>query len=1034
MKFKFIPKPILLSKLLIGSVLIIFCSLDSALAQQANTSAQGLTIRGRVLDNYGTPLPGVTVLIKGTNIGTNTDTDGNYVLSVPAEHENGVVVFSFVGFVTEEMNIAGNTVIDLALTEDISVMSEVVVIGYGTQSRQSVTGAVDQVTPEQLNGRPVVNLTDALQGVSPNLIVQRPNSEPGAGINLNIRGISTLGNNSPLIVIDGIIGGDINSLNPSDIESISILKDAGSAAIYGSRSNNGVVLITTKKGDLDGNPTITYNGLAGVNAPHFFLKPVSGYENAMLRNESANNAGKTSAVYTPAQIRQFQENGDEQWFVDEITKPAWQMNHNLALSGGNANSTYYTSFGYMNQGSNFVGSKKGLERYNFRLNMTNQIGRLKLSTMLSYMRREVEDHSSSTSTLMVDAGRVPLIYTQKDSLGRYLTNDVLQQFNSLGILEKGGFRRYDDDNISGTVSGELKVTNGLKLRGVFGANLYSNHQYARTIQVDFYPQGVYGGDRNTSDEARKTLDLNSQLMLEYGKIFNESHDVTLLIGAANEHHEDRGTGIYLLHTDPDLGTPTSETIIEPRSYTSNQSSSESNLNSLFGRASYSFNDKVFGEVSFRYDGSSKFAEQNRWGFFPSVSAGYRISEENFFQQYADRIGGLKLRASYGVLGNQNVANYQYQTTFFSFENAYGFNNGAVAGTGFNFANPAIQWERAATFNVGADFDFFNGALTVSADYFNKVTSDILIPPAVPGVFGTGLPDFNAGKVGSKGWELVAAYQHNGERFTHNISFNIGDSQNEVLDFQGNERLSNVEELQILLKEGYPYQSYVGLQRDGYFQSIEEIEGAAVPEGLTVQPGDNRYVDVNDDGVIDDEDKVVFGNPFPRYTFGFNYRGAFRGFDLAILVQGVGKRTMMIRGETVEPFHFNYGMTMYEHQLDYWTPQNPDARYPRLADNGSHSNTNNFRRGSDMYLFDGAYLRLKNVQLGYTLPQSLAERVGMKRVRAYVSGQNLFTLSKVKFVDPELTEFNSSMNNENRANSARAYPTLIFYGFGLDLTF
>src|SRR5690606_29311560 len=250
-----------------------------------------------------------------------------------------------------------------------------------------------------------------------------------------------------------------------------------------------------------------------------------------------------------------------------------------------------------------------------------------------------------------------------------------------------------------------------------------------------------------SDEARKTLDLNSQLMLEYGKIFNESHDVTLLIGAANEHHEDRGTGIYLLHTDPDLGTPTSETIIEPRSYTSNQSSSESNLNSLFGRASYSFNDKVFGEVSFRYDGSSKFAEQNRWGFFPSVSAGYRISEENFFQQYADRVGGLKLRASYGVLGNQNVANYQYQTTFFSFENAYGFNNGAVAGTGFNFANPAIQWERAATFNVGADFDFFNGALTVSADYFNKVTSDILIPPAVPGVFGTGLPDFHAGTVG-----------------------------------------------------------------------------------------------------------------------------------------------------------------------------------------------------------------------------------------------------------------------------------------------
>lgn len=1035
MNFKLIPRPTLMSKFLIGSLLIAIASISEAVATNiAVPTMQAQTVTGKVLDNTGAPLPGVTVLVKGTTVGTATDNEGSFALNVPAGYEKGVLVFSFVGFVTEEVNLEGRTVIDINLTEDVSVMSEVVIVGYGTQTKASVTGAVDQVTPEQLNGRPVVNLTDALQGVSPNLIVQRPNSEPGAGINLNIRGISTLGNNSPLIVIDGIIGGDINSLNPSDIESISVLKDAGSAAIYGSRANNGVVLITTKKGSLDSRPTVTYNGLAGVNSPHFFLKPVSGYENAMLRNESALNAGKTSAVYTPEQIRQFQENGDEEWFVDEITKPAWQMNHNLAVAGGGEKSSYYTSFGYMNQGSNFVGPEKGLERYNFRLNMNNEIGRFKLSTMLSYMRREVADHSSNTSTLMVDAGRVPLIYAQKDSLGRYLTNDVLQEFNSLGILEKGGFRKYDDDNISGTVSGEFKITDALKVRGVFGANLYSNHQFARTIQVDFFPQGVYGANRNTSDESRKTLDLNSQFLVEYGKTFNDAHHVTLLVGAANEHHEDRGTGLYLLYTDPDLGTPTSETVIEKRSYTSNQSSSESNLNSLFGRAGYAFNDKIFGEFNFRYDGSSKFSEKNRWGFFPSFSAGYRISEEDLFSQYASRVGSLKLRASYGVLGNQNVDNYQYQTTFFSFENAYGFNNGVVAGTGYNFANPNIRWEKAATFNVGADMDFFNGALTVSVDYFDKVTSDILIPPAVPGVFGTDLPDFNAGKVGSKGWEFVAAYQHQGDQVTHNVSFNVGDTRNKVLDFEGKERLTNVEELQILLKEGYPYQSYVGLQRDGYFQSLEEIENAAVPEGLTVQPGDNRYVDVNDDGVINDKDKVVFGNPFPRYTFGFNYRVDYKGFDLGVLLQGVGKRTMMIRGETVEPFHYNYGMTMYEHQLDYWTPQNPDAKYPRLADNGSQSNTNNFRRGSDMYLFDGAYLRVKNVQLGYTLPASLAAKAGMKTVRAYLSGQNLFTLSKVEFVDPELTEFNSSMNNENRANSARAYPTLIFYGFGLDITF
>lgn len=1035
MKFKLIPRPTLMSKLLIGSFFIVIASLTEAVASRVSASTfQAPTITGQVVDNTGAPLAGVTVLIKGTNVGTATDSDGNYALNVPEGQESGTVIFSFVGFLTEEVSIEGRSVIDINMTEDVSMMSEIVVVGYGTQTKTSVTGAVDQVTQEQLSGRPVVNLTDALQGVSPNLIVQRPNSEPGAGINLNIRGISTLNNNSPLIVIDGIIGGDINNLNPSDIESISILKDAGTAAIYGSRSNNGVVLITTKKGTLDGRPSVTYNGLAGVNAPHFFLKPVSGYENAMLRNESARNAGKTSAIYTPEQIRQFRENGDEEWFVDEIIKPAWQNNHNLSVSGGGKNSSYYTSFGYMNQGSNFVGPQKGLERYNFRLNMTNQIGRLNLSTMLSYMRRQVTDHSSSTSTLMVDAGRVPLIYAQKDSLGRFLTNDVLQQFNSLGILEKGGFRKYDDDNISATVSGELEVTDFLKVRGVFGANLFSNHQFARTMEVDFYPQGVYGADRNTIDESSKTLDLNSQLLFEYTRTFNEAHDVKVLLGAANEHHEKRGTGIYLLHTDPDLGTPTSETIIEPRSYTSNQEAFENNLNSVFGRASYAYNDKIFTELSFRYDGSSKFREDNRWSFFPSVSAAYRISEEDFFNQYAERVGSFKLRASYGVLGNQNVDDYQYQTTFFSFENAYGFNNATVAGTGYEFANPDIHWEEAATFNVGADLGFFNGALTVSADYFNKVTTGILIPPVVPGLFGTDLPDYNAAKVRSRGWEFVATYAHNGELLTHNISFNIGDSQNEVVYFEGDEILRGVEELQVLLKEGYPYQSYVGLQRDGYFQSMEEIEGAAVPDGLTVQPGDNRYVDVNDDGVIDDDDKVVFGNPFPRYTFGFNYRVAYKGFDLGILLQGVGKRTMMIRGETVEPFHFNYGMTMYQHQLDFWTPQNPDARYPRLADNGSQSNTNNFRRGSDMYLFDGAYLRVKNVQLGYTLPAHIAEKAGMKKVRAYVSGQNLLTFSKVGFVDPELTEFDSSLENDGRANSARAYPTLIFYGFGLDITF
>lgn len=1013
----------------VGSIFVDKGTISSSFV---NILVQLSPVTGTVTDENGETLPGVSVSVKGnTLISTQTDVDGKYNLNVPSE--STVLVFSFVGMESQEIAVRDQSVINVQLVPDVLTLGEVVVVGYGTQRKSSVVGAVDQVNAEAFEGKPSTTVTQALQGVSPNLTVQQRSSEPGAGVNLNIRGISTLGNNSPLIVIDGIVGGDINLLNPSDIESISVLKDAGSAAIFGSRANNGVVLVTTKKGRKNSRPVVDYNGLAGVNSPHFFLNPVKGYENAMLRNESAFNAGLGSAIYTPEQIQQFRAAGDNEWFAKEIVQNAWQQNHNLAISGGGENSTYLVSVGFMDQRSNFVGPDKGLKRYNYRLNLTNDYGRFKLTSMLSYSRREVTDHASSTGTLMADAGRVPLYYAQKDSLGRYLTNDVLQEFNSLGILEKGGFRKYDDDNLFGNLTAEFGITDDLKLRGVFGGMFYSNHQFSRTLQVDYFPKGISGADRNTYDESRKGLDLNTQLLLEYSKNLNTLHDVNLLLGASNENHSDRGTAIYKKFTDPELGTPVTETIIETNSYTSNQSSSENSLNSLFGRASYAYDNKYFGEFNFRYDGSSKFRSSNRWGFFPSLSLGYRLTEEEFMSDYKEKVGSVKLRGSYGVLGNQNVGNYQYQTTFFTFQDAYGFNNAGVGGTGYNFSNADIRWERAATFNIGADLDFFKGALIVSLDYFNKITSDILVPPAVPGVFGTGLPDFNAGKVGNKGWEVSASYRHNGDVLKHMVSFNVSDTKNEVLKFEGNERLTGLEELQILLKEGYPFNSYVGLKRDGYFQTIDEVENGPKPEGLTLQPGDNRYIDVNGDGNIDDNDLFVFGSPFPRLTFGATYNVGYKGFDVNLFLQGVGNRTMMIRGESVEPFHFNYGMTMYEHQLDYWTPQNPNAKYPRLADNGSPSNTNNYRRGSDLYLYDAAYLRLKNLQLGYTLPLDISKRLGMQKTRVYLSGQNLFTLSKVKFIDPEVTEFNSNLQSSG-ANSGRAYPTMVYYGFGLDITF
>lgn len=977
-------------------------------------------------------LPGVSVVdINDPKNGVIADFDGNYLIAL--NNGNTTLRFTMLGFKPFEVKVNNRTKIDIAMDSDISSLDEVVVIGYGTQKKRKVIGAVDNVNNEAFKGRPNVNATLALQGKAPSLTIQQTNSEPGAGLNINIRGISTLGNNSPLIVIDGIVGGDINALNPADIESVSVLKDAGSAAIYGSRASNGVVLITTKKGSKSKPLTVQFSSLAGYNNPHYFTKPVHGYENAMLRNEAAFNSGESTAVFTSEKIAELKANGDTKWFAEEIVQPALQLNQSLSFSGGNENSTYLVSMGYLDQESNFVGPKKGMERYNFRINLTNEWGRFKLTSTLAYSKQKITDHSSSTGTLMVDTFRVPLYYTQKDSDGNYLTNDVLQQFNSLGILEQGGFRKYDNDDIFGALNAELKLTDFLKAKTVFGGRLWSGSMFSRVRLVNFLPQGIYGADSDTNDESRKSLDLNTQFMLEFNKSFADSHNVTALIGYSNENHSDRGIGIFKKFTDPDLGTPTSETVIGENSYNSNGSSSRNSLNSLFGRATYDYNDKYFAEFSFRYDGSSKFRDEKRWGFFPSVTVGYGLTKEDFMESYRDKVGNIKIKSSYGVLGNQNVGNYQYQTTYFTFQNAYGFNNEGVSGTGYNFANPDIQWEKAATFNVGLEADFFKGALGISFDYFNKVTSDILVPPQVPGVYGTGLPDFNAGKVGNNGWEFSATYRHKGEVLNHSLTVNLGDSKNKVLEFNGQERLTGVEELQVLLREGLPFNSYVGLKTDGYFQNVEEIQGAAVPEGITVQPGDNRYVDVNKDGKIDDNDKFIFGNPFPRYTYGATYNVEYKNFDLSIFIQGVGKRTMMIRGELVEPFHYNYGMTMYTHQLDYWSPQNPDARYPRLANNGTQSNTNNFRRGSDMYLYDGAYARLKNVQFGYSLPDNTAKSLGLSKFHMYVSGQNLLTLSKVKFIDPELSEFNGSLRPSG-GNSGRAYPTQVYYGLGVDVSF
>lgn len=988
-----------------------------------------IDIKGTVLDEDGNPVEGALVRIKGTSSGVMTGLEGEFVIS--ADTPGGILVVSLLGFETREVPVTGSPLVIRLMRADFG-LDEVVVVGYGTQRKASLTGAVDQIKAASLEGRANGFLTQSLQGASPNLVIQQTNSEPGARPHMNIRGVGTLGNNDPLVVIDGIAGGDLNLLNPSDIESISVLKDAGTAAIYGSRSANGVLLITTKKGTKNAGMTVSYNGIAGIQQPKVWFRPVESYENATLRNDANVNAG-LAPIYSPDQLREFYQNGSEPWFLDEILQPAAQQNHNLSVSGGNANTTYLVSAGYVSQGNNLKGPGFGMDRYNYRINLSTDAGKLKLTGTMAYTRNQIREHSSSTQTLIVDASRVPTYYRLKDEEGRYLTNDVLAEFNPLGILEAGGYRKYDDDNLFGNVSAELRLLKGLKLSGVIGGSMTSNHMFEHRKQVSYYPKGVYGPDRNANDRNNKNLFLNTQLMLNYN-VSLASHHIEALAGIANESVTNQATEVRKKYVDNELGTPTTGTVIDAGTINSVNGTYETSLNSLFGRLGYNYSDRYYAEVSFRVDGSSKFNRAHRWGFFPSVAAGWTLSDEDFLSAYADRIGLLKLRVSYGILGNQNVGNYQFQTTYSNSNNAYGFNNVAVSGTDFTFANPDLSWEKAATFNAGIDADFFNKRLLVNFDYFNKLTRDILIAPAVPGLYGATVSDYNAGKVRNQGWELNLNYRLRSNRgFSHSVGFNIGDSHNEVVYFEGNERISGADEMQYVLREGLPFNSYIGLKTNGYFQNLEEVINYPRPVGVEVMPGDIKYVDRNNDGVINDEDRFVLGHPFPRFTYGLTYSAGYKNFDFQLFVQGVGKRDMFLRGELVEPFHYNYGQVMYQHQLDYWTPLNPDARFPRLAANGSASNTNNFRRGSDLYLFDAAYLRVKNLQLGYSFGHDKLQKVGFRKVRLYAVAQNIFTLSKMTFLDPEISEFNGSMQNAG-ANSGRAYPTPVFYGLGIDVNF
>ncbi len=1016
----------------------------------------GQSVSGTVTDAAGEPVIGASVMIAGTTRGVITDLDGNYTIGGLADTD--VLEVSSICFATQTLPVRGRKQVNVILEEDNNFLDEVVVVGYGTTTRKHIVSSIASVSSEALADRPVANVQQALQGAAANLVIQTSNFDPtNSGMNISIRGVSTMGSNTPLVVIDGVPQADasrMNDLNPNDIESINILKDAGSSAIYGARSSNGVILITTKSGKREKAPEVRFSAQVGVQNPHILYSPVPSWQNAILRNESLVNVGY-DPVFTIEDIETFKQNGDSEPLINQAMRNALQQNYSLSVTGGTANTTYMVSGSFFNQNSNYIGPRYGNDRYNLRTAFTTQWGRFKIGANVSYTRQETLSPVTS-GLFFADLVRFPTYYFLR-SRGEYKGSPVYYANNYkygspgavLGDLVSGGSNKYDNEYLTGTFNADFEIIEGLKLRAVISAETRNEHRFtdkhAYLIGTDDGASwcdpstAVLGGNITTpaGDWTGRSTYLNTQVLLDFNRTFAKKHSVNALLGWSQESNKYYGITVDKSYLN-DLNQPSADTVIEESTALSSQDNSASALRSFFGRVGYSYAERYYIEFTARYDMSSKFLKIRNAGFFPAVSIGWRASDEPFMAGYKAACGDLKLRASYGLNGNQqDVGLYDFMTTYGVWSHAYAFNGKSTSGLMFTMGNEYLTWEKARTFNVGLDASFFKESLNFNFDWFYKRTSDILLPSIVTGMYGASIAKENRGVMDNTGWEFTISYNltHDSD-FNHTFSFNLADSKNKVIKY-GTPAVHANDGVTVLIMEGLPLNSYYGYKTAGYFSSYEEILHSPVPTGIDrtdLRPGDVKYVDINEDGVIDANDRTYLGYGFPRYTYGFTYSFKWKGIDFGFMLQGVLKRTSAVRGELFEPFHVDYGTTMYTHQLDYWAPDNPNARWPRLTAYGSTSQTNNWGQpGSELNMLDGAYLRVKNIQLGYTLPKKWTTKFYCQSLRIFFDCQNPLTFTKYSFIDPESTEFGSNMGRGG-ANSARNYPTLRYFGGGINIVF
>ena len=991
----------------------------TALANQ-----QKKIITGTVVDPNGEAVIGANVVVKGTTNGTITDMDGKFSLEVP---KGAMLLVSYIGYGDYETKVGNQSNLSITLKEDSKALDEVVVVGYGTMKKKDLTGAVGAVKGDDLASRRTTQLSTALQGATSGVLVTRDNSAPGATASIKIRGVTTIGETSPLVIIDGVPG-DINQVNPEDVENMSILKDAASASIYGSRAAAGVIVITTKRAK-ENDLSLNYNFEYGWEMPTKLPQYVGAQRFLEMVNETRYNDNKSGGwyqTYSEDQVNnwlKYHETDPDAYPVEDwqdalLYSSAPRQTHSINIAGGSKVVKTKASFRYDQTGGLYI--NRDYERFMLRVNNDIQINKwMEAHLDVNFSRAKSEEPHRNPMELALRA--TPPIYAIRWTNGMW--GDVKDGENPLAMITDGGTKTTWNNRIGGKAAIDITPIKGLKISGVIAPTYNFDKIKSFVKQVPY----TYANDPNTvkgymaafsttklTEYRNDYYDVTTQFFANYNKTFGK-HDLSVMVG-----YEDYYAFWENLNASRDQYELTGYPYLDigPKTYRDNSGNAEEYAyRSLFGRVTYNYDNRYLLQANFRRDGSSRFAPESRWANFPSFSAGWILSEEQFMKNLNwDWLSYLKLRGSWGTLGNERITdiNNNDKQNYYPYQSALNFNSALLYKGGVvtsvstaaqqYYAVRNISWETTETWDIGLDANFLNSRLYFAFDYYKKNTRDMLIALEIPKFIGYDNPFVNTGKMQTKGYDLEIGWRDHIGDFSYSVSANLSDFVSKMGDLGGTEFLGDQVKM-----EGSEFNEWYGYVSDGLFQTQEEVDNSPkLNNNVTV--GDIKYVDISGpdgvpDGKISSEyDRVLLGGSLPRYMYGMNLSASYKGFDISMMLQGVGKQNARINREMVEGLKDNWTGFPAILEGNYWSVNNTEeenlnAKYPRLTRTNVEANM----AMSDFWLFNGRYLRMKSLTVGYTLPSALTKKISMETVRFYVSGNDLFCISNYPYGwDPEVS--------------------------------